>query len=106
MLTAWRTRGLVAGHAVRPDELYTLGSGPRNAAAGALVPILFGATAAWVMILSPRRRLAWIAPVVGIVVSIVLCACFITTFEVPRGTPADVGGGGGVSGAGGILRRI
>ncbi|MFF1633120.1 hypothetical protein [Leifsonia sp. NPDC058248] len=96
----------VAGHGVSADALYTLGPGPVNAAYGACIPILFGATGAWVLILSPRRRFAWVAPVVGIVLSVVLCVASITTFQVPRSTPGGVGEGGGVSEDGGILRRI
>lgn len=65
------------------DDLYRLGSDARSAAAGALIPIPIGATAAFAVILSARRPRAWVPVVMAMGASVVLCALFLATLHAP-----------------------
>ncbi len=79
----------VGGPEIGRDELSRLGAAPRLAVAGAVLPVIVAATAAFALALSARPQNAWKAPVIGMVASVVLCASALTLLH----SPAPIVGG-------------
>ncbi|MBO1740168.1 hypothetical protein [Leifsonia sp. TF02-11] len=79
----------VGGPEIGRDELSRLGAAPRLAVAGAVVPVIIAATAAFVVALSARPQNAWKAPAIGMVASVALCAIALAFLHAP----APVAGG-------------
>jgi hypothetical protein len=71
------------------DELYKLGSGPKNATIGIWLPLLLSAVASAIFLAGRHHRWAWIFPFAAIGVGAALSWHFIGTFQPP---PPEVGG--------------
>jgi hypothetical protein len=77
----------MAGGGIGRDELRRFGDGPKLAFASAWLPPMVGGLVGIVLLAGPLYKRAWLVPVIAMVVSVALWGYFISTFEYvpPRG---------------------
>jgi hypothetical protein len=74
----------VGGPEIGRDELYRLGPAPKLAVLGACLPVLIATTSALVLSFSARRQRAWLAPVIGMIASVLLTGLGLAFLRAPE----------------------